>query len=166
MNTLQKRVLLFGILTLGFLAFVGATIGLLPDPVASHFNASGQPDGWMSRTGYLIFVCAMGLGLPVFLVGLMYLIRFFPAWMVNLPNKNYWLASEQRPYTLEYLVAHSFWLACLMIGLMAGAHYLTIQANRSVPVQLPGPAFAVLMGGFLAGMAVWVIALLRRFRRP
>ena len=166
MNTLQKRMLLFGIVAGGFLAFVGGTTGALPDPVASHFNATGQADGWMGRTGYVLFMSAMGVGLPVFIVGLMYLIPFFPTWMVNLPHKNYWLSPEQRPGTVEYLVAHSFWLACLMIYLMAGAHYLTILANRSVPVQLPGTAFAVLMAGFLAGMAVWVIALLRRFRRP
>lgn len=166
MNKLQIRVLLFSIVAMVYLAFVGASSGFLPDCVASHFNATGQPDGWMGREGYTLFMSVMGVGLPIFIVGLMYSIRFFPDWTVNLPHKNYWSSPEHRHFTADFMVAHSFWLAGLMIYLMAGAHFLTIQANRSVPVHLPGAAFGVLMAGFLAGMAVWVIALLRRFRHP
>lgn len=166
MNLLRAPVIVFGCLCLGLLIFVSLSAPLLPERVASHFNASGQPDGWMAREQYLWFTGVMGLALPLFIIGLTFITRFLPDWMINLPHKAYWLSPEQRPWTQAYLFGHSFWLGSLVIGLMGASFYLTIQANRSDPVQLPGTTFAVLMGGFLIGVAVWAISLVRHFRTP
>ena len=43
---------------------------------------------------------------------------------------------------------------------------MTIRANNSVPVQLPTSLFAMMMGVFLVGVAVWTVALVRHFRTP
>jgi len=165
-NMMRPPAILLGLLCLGFLLFVTSTAYLMPDPVASHFNAHGQPDAWMARSSYVLLMSAMGLALPLFVTGITYTTRFFPDSTVNLPHKEYWLSTEQRPLTHAYLFEHSMWLASLVVCLMAGAHFLIIQANRNVPAQLPGLAFVVLMAGFLVGVAIWAIALVRHFRRP
>lgn len=166
MLTRRVPLAVFSLGCLGFLLFVGLSAPLLPDPVASHFNALGEPDGWMSKGGYLLMTSIMGVALPLFLVGIMYVTRFLPDWMINLPHKEYWLSPEQRPHTNAYLMGLAFWLGSLVLGLMTGTHYLSIEANRSLPVRLPGTSFSVILACFLVGIAVWCIVLIRRFRNP
>lgn len=138
----------------------------LPETVASHFNGAGQADGWMSKSGYLWSVSGLGLLLPVLIVGLTYVTRFCPDWMINLPNKGYWLGPGQRREAFAWLTAHSVWLASLVLGLFAATHCLTIKANQRVPASLPNTALFILMGIFLVGMGFWTISLIRHFRRP
>lgn len=148
-----------------FLAFVGSTASLLPERVASHFAASGVPDGWMTRGGYLTVTSLMGLGLPAFLAGLCYATRFFPDWMINLPNKGYWLAPERRRDTNNYLFGHCLWMVCLVVLHFWAMHSLTIFANRRSPALMSGTAAIAATGVFLALLGVWIIALVRHFRR-
>src|SRR5215510_11384097 len=67
-----------------------------PEQVATHFNFSGQPDGWMSRPAYLLFIAGLSLGLPLFIVGSCYVLRFLPPGAINLPHRKVWLAPERR----------------------------------------------------------------------
>jgi hypothetical protein len=50
----------------------------LPERIATHFDASGRADGWMSRTTHVAGFITLGLGLSTFILGLIYTIRFFP----------------------------------------------------------------------------------------
>ncbi len=159
--------IVYGTLAICFLGFVAASASLLPaGTVATHFNGAGQADGWMSRDSYLLFIAAMGLGLSLFMIGIMYACSFFPDRWVNLPYKQYWLAPPQRASSYAFLFAHSFWLASLILLLMAGMHYLTILANRVTPSHLPGVLSISLLVGFLLGIGVWCLALFLRFRKP
>jgi hypothetical protein len=45
--------------------FVTGTASELPLTVASHFDADGQPNAFMSRGGYIRFVLCLCLGLPI-----------------------------------------------------------------------------------------------------
>ena len=58
---------------LGALPFFVAHIWLsargLPPKVATHFNAAGQPDGWMTRETHTISFIILGLGMSTFIVG-------------------------------------------------------------------------------------------------
>jgi uncharacterized membrane protein len=48
--------------------FVAGTASDLPLTVASHFDAAGQPNAFMSRSGYVRFVLCVAVGLPVAVV--------------------------------------------------------------------------------------------------
>jgi uncharacterized membrane protein len=50
------------------IVFVSGTASQLPLTVASHFDAAGQPNAFMSRSGYIRFVLGLCLGLPVIVV--------------------------------------------------------------------------------------------------
>ncbi len=107
----------------------------------------------------------MGLGFPVFIVGVFFAIRFLPDSVINLPRRGYWLAPERRAATFAYAFRHSFWIASMLIGLSAGVEYLTLQANRqgAAMAHLSTPALA-LTGCFFAGTVVWIVCMFRRFR--
>jgi hypothetical protein len=166
MKPVRPPAILFILLCLGYLLYLNQTLSLLPERVASHFDVGGQPNGWMTRSGYMTFMGIFGLGLPLFVVVLCFLSRFLPDWTFNLPHREFWLSPEQRSQTYEYLLARSLWLACPLVGFVGGTHYLTIQANCSVPVHLPSGPLLTLLAIFLAGVALWVVGLVRHFRNP
>jgi hypothetical protein len=165
MNNVYLPAILLAALCIAFLFYVDSSVGQLPESVATHFGASGRADGWMTRPGYRTFVCWFGVGLPLFLLAMGYVCRWIP-WLLNIPNRQYWLAPERRHETFSFVLVAEVWLACLMVLFLAGIHYFTIQANTFTPPHLPMDQVWVLLGCFLAGTAVWLIVLLRHFRRP
>jgi hypothetical protein len=148
-----------------FFAYVEISADRLPERVASHFGGGGQADGWMTRTGYLEFIALFGLAFPLSQVGIFFITRFFPPQAFNLPNREYWLAPARLRETHAWLLRHSLWLACLMVGFVTALHFTTIVANREQPAHLPMPMFSTLMGCILAGVAAWVAVMVWHFRR-
>lgn len=154
-----------GLLIAAFVCLLVVSATSLPARVASHFDGGGRPNGWMSRSSYLIFVGAFGLGLPAILVLGFRALRYLPADLINLPRRDYWLAPERRAATVAALFQRSLWLACLLIAMMLAVHLLVVHANNQVPVRLSTPMILGLMALFLAGIAAWILSLYRHFNR-
>ena len=138
--------------------------GHLPPRVASHFNGAGAPDGWMLRNTYLWSMAGIALGMTVFVVGNFYSIRYFPSSMINMPNRDYWLAPDRRKETFEIIFRAGVWLATLQAALLLGVHLLVVAANASQPVLLSGQVWFLLVAFLLATIS-WAYFLIQRFRR-
>src|SRR5437762_12723974 len=108
----------------------------MPDQVATHFDANGHPNGWMSRAADLLFTALLGGGLPLFISGICFAIRFLPPVMINLPRRDYWLAPERRAETSDYIFRQSLWFGCLMVCFVGGIHLLVVAANQRSSPQL------------------------------
>jgi uncharacterized membrane protein len=150
-------------LTVFAAVFVIYTTRYLPDRVATHFGGDNQANGWMSRDFYLLFILSFTIGISCFVsfvVGT--LPRKFPQW-INVPNRDYWLAPERREESLRYLNAHGKRLACLIVMMMLGMHYVILKANYMQPPMLPLSSFAPILVGFSVALVWWVIRLYRRF---
>ncbi|HWQ90708.1 MAG TPA: hypothetical protein VN673_03475 [Clostridia bacterium] len=131
-----------------------------------RIEGAGQPDGWMTRSGYAVFMALIGSLVPLLIIGLTYITRFFPDYLINLPHKAYWLAPPRRDAVFNYLLNHSFWLGTLTLLLMSCTHWLTVQANQTVPVRLNTSLLLPIMGLFSVGVILWAITLVRHFRHP
>ena len=143
-----------------------ATTGQLPAQVASHFGAGGAANGAMTRSGYLIFMLAFAVGLPIMMVlGMAVLPRLRPT-SINIPHREYWLDPARRDATLRYIEAQAYWLGSLMTVFIAAIHLLLIEANATQPPRLPGAPFGALMAMFVAALALWMVMLIMHFRRP
>ncbi len=92
--------------------FVSGTAGGLPPMVASHFDAAGQPNAFMTRSGYTRFVLCAAVGFPVVIVGILTAV-YANAKQMKLPNRDYWLAPERiaRTRTLSGGAWRVVWLA-------------------------------------------------------
>jgi hypothetical protein len=157
--------LLFVLLVVLAGSLIGA-LPLLPERVATHFNAAGIPDGWMNRTGHLIAMAVFGFTFPLAIIGICWAVQFMPASIINIPHRDYWLADDRRAESTAYLFRHSIWLGCLSLGFITSLHWAVVFSNQRQPVQLPLYWILGLAGLYLAGVVVWIYCLYRRFQLP
>lgn len=145
--------------------FVTGTASELPPMVASHFDAGGQPNAFMTRDGYIRFMLCVCVGLPVLIVAVLTVV-YSRASELKLPNREYWMAPQRIDRTRSFLVAHGVWLGSMLVILSCFVHRLELSANRQLPPHLPNQPFAACMIAFLIAMAAWIAALMFAFRRP
>jgi hypothetical protein len=157
------------VLALGAAAFVGSMVfgaAVLPDRVASHFGPRGEANAWMSKEANLLYLGGVGLGLPLFILGLTYVTRFFPDSTFNLPHRDYWLAPERRKQTVDFLFHQSFWMAGLTQLFLSWVNFLAIIGNRQTPQRLSMPGLWIALVLFLVALGFWIASLIRYFDRP
>jgi len=155
----------FVLLLLFAILFVAGTASELPPIVASHFDAAGQPNAFMSRSGYVRFVLCVSVGLPVAVVAVLWAV-YSRATDLKMPNREYWLAPERLDRTRAFLVAHGVWFGSLLVTLGCFVHWLELGANRQQPPHLSNQSFAAVLIAFLVATAAWIAALMFAFRRP
>ncbi|MEO8353307.1 MAG: DUF1648 domain-containing protein [Chthoniobacteraceae bacterium] len=153
-------------LLVAFAAYVTMTMNEAPVRLATHFDADGEPNDWMTRGGYRAFILGFGFGVPALMVALFWIIAKLGGRGLNVPNKDYWLAPERRESALAFIRRHGVWIACIQVGFFAALHHLTLAANALEPPRLPAPELIAIVACFLGGTGLWVIVLLRRFGRP
>jgi uncharacterized membrane protein len=137
----------------------------MPDVVATHFDGAGRPNGGMTRAGMVGFqlmmlgiTAAAFLGLPV-LLG-----RLSPT-LINIPNREYWLAPERRAASMAALQNWMAVMGCGVVVLLMAVTALLRHANQASPPRLSSTALLACLGAFLVYMAGTIVALYRRFPR-
>ncbi|MBB6051083.1 DUF1648 domain-containing protein [Armatimonas rosea] len=137
----------------------------LPEKMASHFGPSGQADGWMSKTSFMIFYLALVSIFSLMWIGIGAILKKTPNDMINLPNKEYWLAPERWEQTIARL-GHQM----SVFGIATGAFLMAVMhscflANLSGGNQLGG-LFFVYFIGFMLFTGIWTVQMLRESRLP
>lgn len=140
--------------------------GTLPERVASHFGADGQPNGWMSRDGHTMAHIGIILFLVALFVGLTVALPRLPERFVNLPHRDYWLAPKRRGETFAWLGATLLWLGAFLQCFLAYAFYEVWRANLTAPPQLQLKSLWLHQANMFILIVGLVITLLFRFRRP
>ncbi|MBI3856469.1 MAG: DUF1648 domain-containing protein [Planctomycetes bacterium] len=137
----------------------------MPAVMATHYDGAGTPNGWMTRAGALGFhltilgVSALAFALP------MLLLRLAPS-LINLPNRQYWLAPDRRAATTATLQSLFSAMGCGMVLFLIAVTALNFHANLNPPARLSSPLLVALIFGFLLYVGGWTVAFYRRFRRP
>ncbi len=139
---------------------------LLPPRVAIHFGFSGTADNWApSYVNTLFFI-----GTNMFLFFLIYItsrLTFrFPAKWINLPNKEYWLRTENKAHTAAMFSSLMWEFGIALFLFLFAVQLLTIQANLSQPVRLDEKLFLSALILFILYTFYWCIKLFKAFRLP
>jgi uncharacterized membrane protein len=137
----------------------------LADPVASHFGGRGIPNGWQSKPvffafyfGAFLLAAGIGFGVPK-------LIAAVPVSLLNLQNKEYWMAPERRAETLAYFENAFAWFACATAFLEFTAFELALRANLEPAHKFASGLFIVVLVSFLFFVAAWIARLILHFSR-
>jgi hypothetical protein len=138
----------------------------LPGVVASHFDAFGHPNGWMSRASLVaIYLALVGLMTLTFVVGGRRIASQADGRAkLRLPNREHWLAPEQRTATLAWLSGWMYLMGTSNVVLMIAVMRLVARYSAD-PTLNPSGGFVRLLVGFFAFMAASLLAFFFRFSR-
>jgi len=155
----------------GLLAAAGFVVAIeatdLPDIVAVHFDAAGHANGFAPRAAAREFMLAFTLGTPLFVVLVTALLpRALPASMVNIPNRDYWLAPERSRESLAYLGEHGVWFACILLVFLTAVAHLLVEANLTQPPLFPTRLLIAALLMLFAAIGAWALGMFRRFAMP
>jgi hypothetical protein len=145
-------------------AFLALSAEPLPQVLAAHFVAGGDADGFMPKGGYLSLMFGVTIGVPLLLACLSSIIRILPSPLINLPNREYWLAPERRDATVAYLERRGRVFGMILAGFFCFVHWLVVDANSQQPPRFDETQF--LAGGllFLLALVAALVGFVMHFR--
>lgn len=146
-----------------FLAHCAYYYTALPGQIASHFNAAGEADGWMSKNAFFIFEGVILLIILAEFTVLPFLIKKMPDSLINLPNKDFWLALDRRSETFAAIGEYFDWFSILLLSLFITVNHIVFRANIRGE-NLSSTAMWLILGAFFAFTIFWLVKFFRRFK--
>ncbi len=137
----------------------------LPERVATHFNAAGVANGWMTRDRQTATHIGIVLFNVLLLECLARLSPRLPDAMINLPRRDHWLAREHRTATHARLGTLVRLIGCALMVFFLALFHLVYRANLAATPMSVGPA-GLATGGLLATVAAIIAGGILRFARP
>ena len=132
----------------------------LPETMASHFGAGGRPNDYMSKVPFFWFLAASAGGSVAIVFAAAGMLKRLPARWINIPNRDYWLATdERREVAMNRIAAPMAWIGLLTAALLALALEFTIEANLE-RAHFANDVFIVMLVGYLllvAAITIWMI---------
>jgi hypothetical protein len=161
----RSQAILIVALALGAAVFVGVTSERLPEVAATRFGAGGDPVAFMTRDTHRIFMIWLAAAVPLLVAFLPQVIGTRWPRLLNIPNRDYWIAAERRADTLASVASRTTLLAAVMILFLCFTHWLLLEANATPARRLAGGPFLAALAAFVAFMIGWIVAFRARFRR-
>jgi uncharacterized membrane protein len=141
--SMNKNLALVWVLTLVILLFQAwSAYDSLPDRMPSHFNFQGEPDSYSSKNQFFgTWLFALVL-LNVLLPSVHLLIRVVPSTMINVPHREYWLATSDRKREVaakmaNLMVAMAIGLNLIFFLLLESIRSYTLTGTASMPFWTP-----------------------------
>ncbi len=136
---------------------------LLPATVASHFDGRGEPNGWQAKDVFFGFYWG-GIALTAFLyLAVAKLVAWAPLSLINLPNKDYWLAPERKEESVAYIGGQMMWFATATLALLVTTIEFAIRANLAPHHRISSPALWILLGAYGLFVIQWLARFIARF---
>lgn len=160
----RRDVFLLVALLVGALVHLAAYYPSLPDRVPSHFDAHGVADGWMSKDAFVLTMTAVYALTGGFFVILAQALPSIPTSMINVPNREYWLAPERRAKSLGELARRLTRFGAVTVVLVLALVHESILVALERKETLTG--FLIVMAVYGMYTVIWCIGLIRTFGRP
>jgi uncharacterized membrane protein len=137
-----------------------------PAEMASHFNATGNPDNFVPK--FQFFSRQVQTGLMVIGLNLLtqVLLLFLPVELINMPNREYWLAPERREATVDRLSSFVAALFTITLLAMQAGLELSVSANLQKPIIFAAQLMIPVIIGAFALSFMLLFWLSRSFRLP
>jgi uncharacterized membrane protein len=157
--------LIFAVLAVGAAIYFSTYYAQMPDVVASHFNGRGVPNRWQTKSAFFGLFTGMSVLAAVLGFGIPRIIASVPPRLINLPNKQYWLAPEHQAETMAFLKAYFAWFGCAFFLIMILTFDYAIQSNLHPEHRPDVSRMWYILAGFLVFMVVWLGRMFVRFGR-
>ncbi len=145
-----------------------SSYGKLPEKMATHFDLSGNPNGWSSKRGFFIGWSALIFGMnAMWLLSVVLIPRLLrkesTRGMLNIPNRDYWLETDERKKECARLINTMMISTAFLINLMliVISHGI-IQSN--ITMRVGNMWLLWVMTGIMLGFVF--VYLFTAFRKP
>jgi uncharacterized membrane protein len=138
--------------------------GRLPEKVASHFDGTGAPNGWMSRDTHTTLHVATVLFVAALIQGIVALSARLPKEYVNIPRRDYWLAPEHAAATHAWLGSMILAMGVALMAFFMAVFRLVYRANLAPNPRLDLSIWYYTIA-LLAIVVVLIVAMMKRFGR-
>lgn len=156
--------LMTALLIVVFLAQTAYYYPFLPATAATHFNAAGIADGWMPKEAFIVFEVILLFFIVAEFTLVPAAVEKMPDALLNIPNKDFWLAETRRAATFETLRIYFEWFAAGLLVLFIVINNYLFRANLNNE-NLPGAQMWLIIGLFVLFTVVWLASLMRKFRK-
>jgi uncharacterized membrane protein len=163
MNNRKSAIVVFVLLCVACVVHALYYYPRLPAEVAHHFGASGQPDAWGSKMQFLMVYLVTVAVMAASFLGLGLAMPKIPNSIINLPNKDYWLAPERRQQTLDYMLPRLLWFGSITMVLLIDVFQQSFQVHLGEAIRLNHIWLS--LGAYVAVITVWGIAIYSKFRK-
>ncbi len=137
---------------------------LMPDPMAVHFGANMQADGWSARDSFFRTYPLVEIGLLIIMLAVVFLRKRIPTSAISLPHRGYWFAEGRREETWEKVSVYALGMGALTLAFMIAMAEVLFRANlEDTAVPSIGASFFWALGVFLGIVAVATISFYRHF---
>lgn len=137
----------------------------LPDRVALHFNGAGEPDGWGSKGSMITCQLVLYIFMGLLFGGIRFLVPIIPDSLVNMPNKEYWLAPERRDNTHRIIQQSVMWLGNATLLLFVVLFQFNTQANMTAKPALNMILFLPIFVGYMVFILGWAVVFTLQFNK-
>jgi uncharacterized membrane protein len=147
-------------------AWLGVSLGSLPDPVATHFNLVGFADGFSSAALYALTMAALIALFACFTAGLPTLLHRTPARWLAMPGVD--MSRISRDTLNQLMTRFSHAAGAAMAGFLLWIQWLTVQANQLAPARLDIKGLYLGLSAMLLTtilLTLWLIVALYRADR-
>ena len=129
----------------------------------STFGVAEFSDIQRVLPGKMVWPAPLGIAAVAFLAPK--LVAMLPPAMINLPNKDYWLAPERRAETVQYLEAAFAWFGCALYLVLFFALNYAVGANLHRDRHPDSSGIWIPLVAFVSFTLVWSTRLALRFTR-
>ncbi len=139
---------------------------ITPPQMAAHFNIQGNPDRFVSKPEF--FWYQIQTVLVVIVVSLLPQILFLvvPVNLVNMPNREYWLAPERRRETVNRLSSFAAMMFGMILLAIQAAFEISVYANLQTPIVFNARWMLISMIVCFAGIGLLLVRLVVSFQWP
>ena len=143
----------------------------LPDRMASHFDASGNPDRWSSKSGFFTMWYVLIFGMNgIWLLSVVLISKLSGKnlrWTFNIPNRDYWFETEERKGKCVRLMNTMMFGIAFLTNIMWGfiLHGI-IQSNIETKIHIRMWVIFVPVGIMLVFTFVYLLTAFRKPTKP
>jgi uncharacterized membrane protein len=137
-----------------------------PAQMAAHFNIQGDPDRFVPKEQFFWFQIQTALVVVGTSLVPQVLFLILPVNLINMPNRDYWLAPERRDATVDRLSSFGALLFGVILLVIQAGFELSFAANLQTPIHFNAQLMLPIMFGSFIVIGLMLFWLTWSFRRP
>jgi len=144
--------------------YIQTLAGTLPERVATHFGFNGEPDGWMTRRGFVIFAIVFPIVISAIMVGIAFGIRNADPSTLKVANAEYWRRPEHFAEATSRIFDFLCIVACVVTMFFGGVWLVVAGAQSKDPPRLNKLALIAVVMPLVVFLALGVTWLNNSFK--